>query len=298
MLDELLGRAELKARIADLEEEVGHLEARYEAESERRTEAVRARQEAEERVNRLEDRIADLEGQLAAAGEEEEVSFRGRETLNRARLRSVLARLRSVDTDAEGALTAFVESDGLSEAVEAAVGDRAPLVRRAAPCLVCVDDAGLVAATLAPPMGPDPFATWSDGFELDDAWFLPQSGDVLALVRSDLFVLGTYGDDEEREWSVVETVESDVKNAHSKGGFSQGRFERRRDAQVDEHVEKALDALDELSAERLIVVGERTVLGAFEDRADFLARVDATGDPEEAFAAAVDDFFTTQLSLL
>lgn len=299
MLDELLGRAELKERIANLEEEAGHLEARYEAESDRRAEAVRARQEAEEQVNRLQDRIADLEGRLEArSGDEEDVSFRGREVLTRARLRSILARLRSFRTDAEGALTAFVHPDDIPETVESAVGDRSPLVRRAAPCLVCVDDAGLVAVTLDPPAPPEPFAAWSDGFELDDAWFLPRVGDALALVRSDLFVVGTYDRTNAEEWEIVETVESDVKSAHSKGGFSQGRFERRRDAQVDEHVEKSLDALGELDTDRLIVVGEKTVLGAFEDRADRLARVDASGEPEEAFAAAVDDFFTTQLSLL
>ncbi|WP_136589415.1 Vms1/Ankzf1 family peptidyl-tRNA hydrolase [Salinigranum halophilum] len=300
MLDELLGRAELKERIADLEAEVGHLEARYEAESDRRAEAVRARQEAEERVNRLEDRIADLEGRLEAVDDDEEVSFRGRETLAGERLHSVLARLRSLETGAEGALTAFVAPDSLPDVVADAVGDGAPLVRRAAPCLVCVDDAGLVAVTLAPPAPPDPFATWSDGFELDDGWFLPRTGDVLALVRSDLFVVGQYGSDRDGEWSVVDTIESDVKSTHSKGGFSQGRFERRRDAQVDEHVDQSLDALDALAPApgRLVVVGEKTVLGAFEARADYVARVDATGDPRAAFEAAVDDFFTTRLSLL
>jgi hypothetical protein len=307
MLDELLGRAELKARIEALEDEADRFEARYEAESERRADAVRARQEAEERVNRLEDRIADLEGRLETEdGADAEVSFRGREDLSGGRLREVLSRLRSVTTGAEGALTAFVDDGttdgesrdhghGLPETVDACVGERAPLVRRAAPCLVCIDDAGLVAVALEPPCPPAPFVSWGDRFEVDDAWFLPRDGDALALVRSDLFVVGTYDDG----WSVVETVESDVKSAHSKGGFSQGRFERRRDAQVDEHVERALDALDGLDADgRLVVVGERTVLGAFEGRADHLDRVDASGDPDSAFDAAVEAFFTTRLSLL
>jgi peptide subunit release factor 1 (eRF1) len=300
MLDELLGRAELKERIAELEEEIGHLEARYEAESDRRAEAVRARQEAEERVNRLEDRIADLEGRLETETDDADRSFRGRERLAGARLREVLSRLRSVETGPEGALTAVV-TDDLPAAVTDAVGDRAPLVRRAAPCLVYVDDAGLVAVALDPPCPPEPFVAWDAGFRIDDAWFLPRDGDALALVRSDLFVVGTYDADRD-EWTVRETIESDVKNAHSKGGFSQGRFERRRDAQVDEHVERSLDALDALDADahpdRLLVVGERTVLGAFEERADHLARVDASGDPDDAFDAAVSDVFTTQLSLL
>lgn len=295
MLDELLGRADLKERIAELEAEVESLEARYEAESERRAEAVRARQEAEERVNRLEDRIADLEGQLEATETDDERSFRGRESLSGRRLREVLSRLSSVETDAEGALTAFVGADALPDAVDRAVGDRSSLVRRAAPCLVCTDDAGLVAVTLEPPCPPAPFTTWSDGFEVDRGWFLPQSGDALALVRSDLFVVGVYDGD---EWTVVDRVESDVKSAHSKGGFSQGRFERRRDAQVDEHVAAALDALDAVDRDRLLVAGERTVLGAFGDAADHRMRVDASGDPDEAFATAVDDVFTTRLSLL
>jgi peptide subunit release factor 1 (eRF1) len=297
MLDELLGRAALKDRIDELEEEVDHLEARYEAESERRADAVRARQEAEERVNRLEDRIADLEGRLDRDDETDSLAFRGRETLPRGRTAEVLRRLRSVETAPEGALSAFVTPDALPESVAAAVGDRAPLVRRAAPCLVCVDDAGLVAVTLSPPCPPAPFAGWGTGFEVDDEWFLPREGDALALVRSDLFAVGRF---DGAAWTLVETVESDVKGAHSKGGFSQARFERRRDAQVDEHVDRALDALDGVAAEsrRLVVVGERTVLGAFESRADHVARVDASGDPEPAFDAAVDDFFSTRLSLL
>jgi peptide subunit release factor 1 (eRF1) len=294
MLDELLGRAELKERIATLEAELDSYEARYEAESERRADAVRARQEAEERVNRLEDRIADLEGRLDRDDDGVEVAFRGREALAGGRLREVWSRLRSVDTDAEGALTAFVDDD-LPDPVAAAVGDRAPLVRRAVPCLVCTDDAGLVAVALDPPCPPAPFVAWDAGFRVDDAWVLPQAGDALALVRSDLFVVGTYDGD---EWTVVETVESDVKSAHSKGGFSQGRFERRRDAQVDEHVDRALSVVDGVDCDRLLVAGERTVLGAFEAHADHVARVDASGDPEAAFEAAVEDFFTTQLSLL
>jgi peptide subunit release factor 1 (eRF1) len=309
MLDELLGRAELKERIADLEREVDRLEARYEAESERRAEAVRARQEAEERGNRLEDRIADLEGQLEHDDERADLDFRGRESLSGARLREVLSRLRSIQTSPEGALTAFVDGD-LPDAVEERVGDRAPLVRRATPCLVYADDAGLVCVALGPPCPPAPFVDWHDGFILEDEWFLPREGDALALVRSDLFVVGTYGGDsvvgadddgdggESGQWTIVDRVESDVKNAHSKGGFSQGRFERRRDAQVDEHVEAAQEALDAVDCDRLVVVGERTVLGAFEERADVVARVDASGDPESAFEDAVADFFTTRLSLL
>ena len=51
MLDDLLGRTELKERIEELETERDRLEARLEAESERRADAVSAKQTAEERIN-------------------------------------------------------------------------------------------------------------------------------------------------------------------------------------------------------------------------------------------------------
>jgi len=305
MLDELLGRAGLKERIAELEEEKRHLERRAEAEEERRSEAASARQAAEERVNRLEDRVADLEGQLDRVGDEAAApEFRDTVDLRGDRLTEVLSRLRSVSTGPEGALTAMVGPDAVPGAVASAVGDREALVRRAAPCLVCVDDAGLVAAALDPPLAPEPFATWADGFRIEEAWVRPTSGTAVALVRSDLFALGTFDGE---GWTVAATLDSEVMNDHSKGGFSQSRFERRRDDQIEEHLDRCEAALDEhlgdtnegtVGADRLICLGERTVLGRFEDRADRTATVDASGDPEDAFDAAVRKFFSTRLYLL
>ena len=295
MLDELLGRAELKARIEDLEEEKRHLERRAEAEEERRAEAVSERQTAEERNNRLEDRIEELEDRVERLQEgSDELEFRGSEDLRGDRHAEVLARLRSVETGPEGALTAMVDGNPPG-AVDEAVGDATVLVRRAEPCLVCADDAGLVRVALDVPLAPDAFATWGDGFRVEEEWFRPTEGLAVALVRSDLFVLGEYDGD---EWRILETEESDVKSAHSKGGFSQRRFERLRDEQVAAHVERSADLLDEHDYRRLVCVGERTVLGEFRERADRTATVDASGDPEEAFDEAVRELFTARLHLL
>ncbi|UPW02370.1 hypothetical protein M0R88_03130 [Halorussus gelatinilyticus] len=299
MLDELLGRAELKERIADLEDDKRHLERQLEAEQERRSEAATARQEAEQRVNRLEDRIAELEDRVERTESGgSDLDFRGVETVRGDRLAEILSRLESVETDPEGALTAMVgDGDrGLPAEVEAAFGDHAALVGRARPCLATADDAGLVSAALVPPVTPDPFAEWSDGFRIDREWFLPTGRFALALVRSDVFAVGTY---EGRERVAFEGFESDVKGDHSKGGFSQGRFERRRDAQIDEHLEKCEAAIDEAvaerSADRLFVVGQRTLLGEFEERADATSAVDATGKPKEALDDAFHEFWTTRL---
>lgn len=295
MLDELLGRARLKAEIEELEAQVERLSGQLEGESERRREAVRARQEAEERVNRLEDRVADLEGQLDRAREgEPTLRFRGTEALVGGRLRAILDRLDGVETGAESAFTAMV-TDRPDERTRAAFGDRAPLLERAAPCLACTDDAGLISAALRPALPPEPFSTWSDGFRIDRSWFLPTGSFALALVRSDLFAYGEFEGDERVH---VEGFESDVMGAHSKGGYSQARFERRREEQVKGHLDRCREVLDERNPARLIVAGQRNVIDAFEARAEATVPVDATGEPEAALEDALRAVFTAELFLV
>jgi len=294
MLDRLLGRAELKARIEELEEEKHHLERRLDAESDRRADAATARQEAEERVNRLEDRIADLEGRLDDEDEAADLDPRGTESLRGDRLDTVLSRLRSVDAGPEGALTAMV-GEAVPDAVADLLDDRAPLVGRAAPCVVCVDDARLVSVALDPPLAPDPFVEWGEGFRLDDDWFRPPDGLTVALVRSNLFAVGVYDDGDLTD---VETVETDVQATHSKGGFSQARFERRRDEQIATHLDDVRAVLDRRDPDQLVLLGERTVLDDVDRDAVAIEPVDASGDPEDALADAAHSFFTTRLTLL
>ncbi len=299
MIDELLGRASLKERIDELEEENERLRNRFEAESERRSEAVTARQEVEERQNRLEDRIAQLEGELERVDDEDgpSVAPRRRERLRGGRLAEVLTRLESFRTGPEGALTATVDG-AVPDAVADAVGDeRTALVSEAAPCLVCVDDAGLLAVALDPPVQPDLEATWNDRFRLDREWFLPTGRHALALVRADVFALGIYDGDERLEY---EGFESDVKSTHSKGGFSQARFERIRDDQIGDHVGRCREAIEGADVERLYLTGQHGVVDAVAEEVtpEATAAVDATGKPKAALEDAVRSFWTTDLRVL
>jgi peptide subunit release factor 1 (eRF1) len=297
MLDDLLGRTELKAEIADLEAEVEDLEAQLERAQERRSEAVTERQEAQRRANRLDDRIEQLEDTVRRLeADETTLSVRHETTLRGPRLDAVLDRLDSVEAGPEGALSAYV-SDGhdLPQEVRSVLGERAALVSRAAPCLVVADDAGLVSACLRPSVAPDPFVEWRDSFRIEREWFQPRGRYTLALVRSDLFAMGTYQGDER---VAFHGFDSDLKSQHSKGGFSQGRFERLRNEQIDEHLDRCLAALDERETDRLYVVGERSVLGEVMHLADATDAVDATGEPEDALADAAHEFWTVQLRVV
>jgi peptide subunit release factor 1 (eRF1) len=291
MIDDLLGRTELKDRIEELREERDSLAAQLEAERERRAEASSARQDAEERVNRLEDRVTELEDRVdRAEGADESRGFVRVDRLAPDEHDAVLGRLRSVESDPETLLTAMVETP--DDAVRDAFAERAPLVARAAPCLALTDDHGVVRAALDPPFPPDPFVTWDDRFRLDESWFEPPERHAVALVRADLFALGVYEGDERVD---LTALTADVEENHSKGGFSQSRYERRRDEQIAEHHERVRAALADVDAP-LVLTGDHASLDALPDVETAVRRtVDASGDPEDALAVARRDALSTGL---
>lgn len=292
MLDELLGKAALKTRIAELEAERESLEERLEAADERRRAAVRDRQTAEERLNQLEDRIAGLEGELEThRGDDEGASFQSVETIGIDRMQEILTRLTSYQTNAEGALTAGITND-IPDDASSLFDDRIELIDRASPCILCIDDAKVVRVMLSPPRQPESFVTWDDSFSLDASWFLPSGTFTFALVRSDLFAMATY--DGRTRGSFVGFT-SEVMGRHSKGGFSQARFERRREEQIDTHRKKVEEALDEQDTDELILVGNRRMIDSLSISAETTARSDASGKPETALEDAFHSFWRTRL---
>lgn len=292
MLDELLGRAALREEIASCEEEIERLEAQLAAAEERRKEAVRDRQAADERINRLEDRIADLEGQVEnSASGEWAPRFRGRTEVSRRRVGGLVERLRGLEFGAEDAYTAMV-TETVPETVREEFGAHSALVDRAKPCLVLTDSFGICSVAVRPPRPPSAFESWDDGFQLDDAWFVPRGEFGFALIRSDVFRYAEYMDESQ---TFRESFDSDVRGQHSKGGFSQARFERRRDEQIDAHLEEAQSVLRERDPSELIVVGDPAVIDSFSEVADVVASVDATSNTEEPLEAAFESFWTTTL---
>ncbi|PSQ42279.1 hypothetical protein BRD17_08955 [Halobacteriales archaeon SW_7_68_16] len=304
MLDDLFGRTELKECVDRLRTErdelvdrVESLERQLAAEQDRRADAVSDRQDAQERANRLEDRIAGLEGRLDDGDEEAAaVAPRYRETVRGRRLDAVLDRLESLSAGPEAVLTATVDdATDLPDGATAVLGDRVPLVRRLAPCLLVADDAGLVAVALSSPVRPEPFAEWGSSPSLDRDWFRPAGPHAVALVRSDLFAYGAYEGDERVDFAAFD---AEIPENHSKGGFSQGRYERQRDDAIADHVERVETALADRDRSPLYVLGERTILSRLAVDARARAPVDASGDPEAALDDAVHSFWTTEIVCL
>lgn len=303
MIDELLGRAELKTRIEELEAElesqtaeVDQLEEQLEAAQRRRKEAVRERQQAQEQLNRLEDRIAQLEGDLERAqSDEQAVSFRHRVRLGHETMAAVLDRVQHVTAPPDRMLTAVID-DSVPEIVREELGEQAALLDRASPCVFVLSEHHLLRFAIAPPLPPEPSITWSERPAIEDSWVCPTGGFTLGLVRSDLFAMGHYEGSTRQSYTGFTSA---VKGNHSKGGFSQARFERRRDEQITAHLEKVRDTITDQAVRPLYLVGEAGILDRLSDLDPAVsATVDATGDPESALADAFDQFWTSTVYVL
>lgn len=303
MLDELLGRAELKARIDELQseldavrEENDRLEKQLTAAEQRRKEAVRNYQDAQEQLNRMDDRVAQLEGDLDRLKDEDRrVSFRYRTRLGHEAMTAVIDRLDAVTAPPDRVLTAVI-TDSVPPVAADRLGEHAGLLERARPCVFVLSEHHLLRVAIAPPLLPEASITWAETPALDRSWFLPTGEFTLALVRSDLFAMGQYSGATRTEST---GFTSSVKSDHSKGGFSQARFERRREEQIDTHLDAVRDTLTESATRPLYLVGEAGILDRLTDlEPAATAPVDATGAPESALDDAFDEFWTSTLHVL
>ncbi|MFB6186286.1 MAG: Vms1/Ankzf1 family peptidyl-tRNA hydrolase [Halobacteriaceae archaeon] len=110
---------------------------------------------------------------------------------------------------------------------------------------------------------------------------------------SNIFAVGRY---EQGECTRIEGFNSNIDQKHSKGGFSQKRFERRREEQISDHLKEARELLDTFDQDTVILVGHHQLLSEFD--VDTTATVDVTGDPKEALREAHNEFWTVQLRVI
>lgn len=299
MLDDLLGKTRLKERISALEEEVDRLEKKLEAESRRRADAVTEKQEAERQINKLESKIDELRGRLEMEEETKEQDFRRVIELGANRVEGVLELLESIDVGGEDLTSTYIEPGG-SLNLELDPGDEA-LLRRIDSVtgkVIFMDDTGLIQCCLVPPLPIKNTYVKHDGsFHVDRSYFSPGGVHAVAVVRSDTFAAGIYSNGLDR----FSRVSSGVQGKHSKGGFSQSRFERRREQQIDEHVEESVSEFEDLlegwEPELVAVVGEESVVNRFTGsvRVDVAKAVDARGEGRELLEEAYGKLWSSRL---
>lgn len=223
--------------------------------------AVADRQEVEARLNQELIRTQTLSHELEAIRDEAQgkLEFRGLEKLSQAAFQAYLSKLNSFRSSADDLLTVYLPagsrlSNVLSEKILGRIEEKTlTLLERLdseTGIVFFYDLHRMVSEAVAPPF-PISSSAWQlgDRFEtstLEEILNKDYRMLVLVLHAGESFI-GFAPD--ARFFDTGELVRSSVKEKHSKGGFSQRRFERLREEDIAHHMDKVFEALDKVLEE-------------------------------------------------
>jgi peptide subunit release factor 1 (eRF1) len=245
----------LNSRIVELEIDLRGMKNQLEKREALARQAVADRQEAESRLNQELVRTQTLSHELETIREKapEKLEFRGIETLSPSAVRAYLSKISSFHAPADDLLTAYLLpgarlSSVLSEKVLDMIGEEAlTLLERLDPetgLVLFYDIHRMICEAIIPPF-PVPSSSWQLGNSFETSLLEEILGKdyrvlVLVLHAGESFI-GFAPD--ARVFDTEEFIKSSVKEKHSKGGFSQRRFERLREEDIAHHMDKVFETL-------------------------------------------------------
>ncbi len=255
----------LNAQVVKLELDLRNAKNQLDKRETLARQAVADRQEAEALLNQERIRTQTLSHELEAIRTESEgkLKFRGIETLSPQAVQAYLFRLKSFQAHADDLLTAYLPpntrlSSVLSEKLLERVAEKTlTLLDRLDPetgLVLFYDLHRMVCEAIAPPT-PITSPAWELGhsFEvslLEESLSKDYRMLVLILHAGESFI-GFTADGQ--VFDTEELIRSSVKEKHSKGGFSQRRFERLREEDIAHHMDKVVEALDKVLEENKFI---------------------------------------------
>ncbi len=272
--------AELQATVDDLESQNAKLRERLSKRDEKSRRAASEIQDAETALHMTENRIQVLEHELAIQKEQaaDKITFRHTETLSKKDMRNAIAKIRSVSSPAETLVSIYLppgqvtgdlrmsDSTGLEET------GAAPLIDNihSPTGLVIFHDRGIpcsISTLITPPL-PVTKSGISTGSTFDTAHLTELTeSDIITIVviaHAGETFLGVADGDRFVDHKIIR---SSVKEKHTKGGWSQRRFERLREEDISNHIRKAKEAFEEMAesckgqAGIVITAGDRPIAG-------------------------------------
>ena len=247
-------KQELQEKIEKIEEEKESFKNRFQAEKDRRSNISAEKQEAEKKINKLEQKIDNTEDE--SVEEKDTGEERVEKNLSVSEARSILEKLGSIESGSDD-LASIYCPDSVSKLSDLQ-GLKGSISRENYDFIS--DDSSFAAFLdedfIGVKLKVRPFfsSEWSlsNGFDVEPLISFIGEGKKWAVVSA-----GDTKIFEEEGGEIVsrEEISSRVDSNQKKGGFSQGRFERKRQEQIDEH----LDLVEEKVDEDTLLVGEESL---------------------------------------
>ena len=252
---------QLNSKIIKLELDLRSAKIQLEKRENLARQAVADRQEAEALLNQERVRTQTLSYELETirTESEEKLQFRGIETLSQQAVQAYLSKLKSFHAPSDDLLTAYlppgtslssVLSEKVLERVEEETRTLLDRLDSETGLVFFYDLHRMVCEAIAPPV-PITSSDWQLGHNfkaslLEEILSKDYRLLVLVLHAGESFI-GFTPDAE--IFDTEELIRSSVKEKHSKGGFSQRRFERLREEDIAHHMDKVIEALDKVLEE-------------------------------------------------
>lgn len=242
----------LKARIAELEEENKKLLLKLGKKDEKTKKSVSEKQETDRELNEAEQKISSLENELAKLKEEasRELNFRFSESLSRHRLEEVLSLLGSLESKTSTLITIYLAKDDYIKNRQADVVNRMDSsalyliekIESSTGKAVFYDTNNIIKLVVIPV-----FPISHSEFALERRFNLVPLENSLAAEKT--LVINAHAGEtfagiiEQDIFVEHEIIRSSVMGKHSKGGWSQKRFQILVEEDVRHHADKVRAAL-------------------------------------------------------
>lgn len=245
----------LYRKVDKVEENLERSNKRYKAERKRRSKLSKQKQEVEKENSKLKNKIQSLKDEDNAIKHEK--SFETRE-ITFERCHSFLKKIKQIKSDKKDLVTIYSENKvakhpkvkDIKNSISKNNFNRLNNVSNS----ISFFDNSLINFTIT-------CRPFFDNTLVVDKKFAAER--ILQFInKNKTWVLVSSGESEIYKekggsWEKENIVKSRVDRKHSKGGFSQGRFENKRDKQIDEHVKKLNKELQE--KEEIYLLGDKRV---------------------------------------
>ena len=261
----------LEQKIDDLKEEKESYKNRYKSSEEKRKKLASQKQEREKELNKLQNRLDSIKSQQDKNKEEQEKTEKSgdfakkgfNETLR------ILNKIKQQRSDKKELISIYTkkglkdldDKKALKNSLDKQIYQELPKESN----FISFTDSEIINIVL------------KTRNLHKDGWSLGKSFDVEELLefisREKYWVLVSSGDtrivkEEGGDTELVKRFSSRVDRQHGKGGFSQDRFERKREEQIKNHLEEVEEYLDSIDSDQVFVLSDRNFERFFNDFAN------------------------------
>jgi predicted nucleic acid-binding Zn-ribbon protein len=267
----------LEEKIEEQENQIEKLENMLEAEKDRRSNLAREKQEAEEKLNRLKDKV---EGLKDNSNNEEKSSVLEFRDVNFQKFQNSLEKLGSLKSPEKDMVSIYSPErlsnhSELSDIKNSLPEEKLrPLLNEEKISVFYTENLGIFCFKLRP-FFHEKFSTGRK-FELEGLKEFVKNDKHWALIsrgESKIYAEKNGGFEE------IDMIKDRVNSQHGKGGFSQARFERKRNEQVQKHLENVNEEIEGL--ENIYLLGDKTLCKDLSG--EYLGGFDPNSSPLENF---------------